>query len=104
MTTNQRFDLTGRTVIVTGGGKGIGKVYCEEFARAGARVVAADIDGKAAEAVAHAIVATGGEAIAATTDVADADSVQTMAQAAVERFGTIDVLVNNASLMSVLPR
>ena len=47
MPVNERFDLTGRTVIVTGGGKGIGKVYVEEFARAGARVVAADIDAPA---------------------------------------------------------
>ncbi len=102
--TNRRFDLTGRTVIVTGGGKGIGKVYSEEFARAGARVVAADIDGKAAEAVAGDIVANGGEAIAVTTDVADADSTQAMAQATFDRFGSIDVLINNASLMSTLAR
>ena len=46
---NGRFDLTGRSVIVTGGGKGIGKVYVEEFARAGARVLAADIDEAAAK-------------------------------------------------------
>src|SRR5712692_355509 len=101
---NQRFDLSGRTVIVTGGGKGIGKVYAQEFARAGARVVAADIDGKAAEDVARDIVANNLEAIAVTTDVSDADSANAMAQTAVERFGTIDVLINNASLMSVLPR
>src|SRR5712692_9300149 len=101
---NQRFDLSGRTVIVTGGGKGIGKVYAQEFARAGARVVAADIDGKAAEDVARHIVANNLEAIAITTDVSDADSTNAMAQAAVGRFGTIDVLINNASLTSVLPR
>ena len=55
MPMNSRFDLEGRVVIVTGGGKGIGKVYAQEFARAGAKVVAADIDGAAAEAIASAI-------------------------------------------------
>jgi 3-oxoacyl-[acyl-carrier protein] reductase len=104
MADNQRFDLTGRTVIVTGGGKGIGKVYAQEFARAGARVVAADIDGPAAEAVARALAAEGRDALAVTTDVSDAESTQAMARAALDRFDTIDVLINNASLMSALPR
>jgi 3-oxoacyl-[acyl-carrier protein] reductase len=104
MPSDQRFDLSGRTVIITGGGKGIGKVYAQEFARAGARVVAADIDGEAADAVAGAIASEGREAVAVTVDVADADSTQAMAHAARERFGSIDVLINNASLMSALPR
>jgi len=104
MMAKQRFDLSGRAVIVTGGGKGIGKVYCEEFARAGALMVAADIDRDAAEATARGIVADGGEAIAVKTDVSDPDSVAAMAQAALDHFGAIDVLINNASLMSALPR
>ncbi len=101
---NDRFDLAGRVVIITGGGKGIGKVYAREFARAGARVVAADIDGEAAESVAGEIAAEGGAALALRTDIADPASTDAMAAAAQERFGGIDVLVNNASLMSVLPR
>jgi len=101
---NGRFDLAGRVVIVTGGGKGIGKVYAQEFARAGARVVAADIDGPAAEAVAAAIRAEGGDAVGMLTDIADEASTTAMADAARENFGGIDVLINNASLMSVLPR
>ncbi len=101
---NERFDLTGRTVIITGGGKGIGKVYTQEFAKAGARVVAADIDGAAAKSVAEALAAEGLEAIGLATDIASEDSANAMAQAALERFSAIDVLINNASLMSVLPR
>src|SRR5262249_4797679 len=82
----------------------IGKVYAKEFARAGARVVTADIDGAAAETVAEDIAAAGGQALALTADIADATSTEGMAKAAVDRFGTIDVLVNNASLMTVLAR
>jgi 3-oxoacyl-[acyl-carrier protein] reductase len=104
MALNERFDLTGRTVIITGGGKGIGKVYSQEFAKAGARVVAADIDAAAARAVADALTAQGHEALALETDIASEESTKSMAEAALERFGSIDVLVNNASLMSVLAR
>jgi len=101
---NARFDLAGRTVIITGGGKGIGKVYSQEFAKAGARVVAADIDGAAAKSVAEALAAQGFETLGLATDIASEESTKAMAQAALERFGAIDVLINNASLMSVLPR
>jgi 3-oxoacyl-[acyl-carrier protein] reductase len=101
---NQRFDLIGRTVIITGGGKGIGKVYVEEFAKAGAHVVAADIDGVAAKSVAEALVAQGLQVIGLATDIASEESTKAMASAALEGFGAIDVLVNNASLMSVLAR
>jgi 3-oxoacyl-[acyl-carrier protein] reductase len=104
MSTGARFDLTRRVVVITGGGKGIGKVYSQEFARAGAKVVAADIDAAAAEEVAKGIVAEGHQAIGIRTDVADAESAREMAAAAIASFGTIDVLINNASLMSVLPR
>ena len=96
--------IDGKVVIVTGGGKGIGRVYCRELAKAGCKVVAADIDDDAnAETVAE-IRDLGGDAIAATTDVADEDSTQEMAAKTVEAFERIDGLVNNASLMSVLER
>src|ERR1700681_1239784 len=101
---NQRFDLTGRTVIITGGGKGIGKVYAQEFAKVGANVVVADIDEAAAKAVADAIAASGGAAFGLGIDIADEDATHAMAKTALDRYGAIDVLVNNASLMSVLPR
>src|SRR5262245_47214744 len=101
---NARFDLTGRTVIVTGGGKGIGKVYADEFAKAGASVVAADLDGAAVQAVAEGLTPQGVETVGRAADIASEDSTKAMAQAALDRFGAIDVLINNASLMSVLPR
>jgi len=104
MAVNERFDFTGRSVLITGGGKGLGKVYAEEFAKAGAHVVAADIDVQAAEAVASSLRGSGLSALGLGVDVANEDSTKTMAQAALDRFGAIDVLINNASLMSVLPR
>jgi 3-oxoacyl-[acyl-carrier protein] reductase len=104
MPSNPRFDLAGRTVIVTGGGKGIGKVYAQEFARAGAKVVAADIDETAAKAVADGIAAEGGSALGLGTDIASEQATETMSKAVLDKFGAIDVLINNASLMSVLPR
>ncbi|HEY2531664.1 MAG TPA: SDR family NAD(P)-dependent oxidoreductase [Xanthobacteraceae bacterium] len=104
MAVNERFDVCGRSVIITGGGKGIGKVYVEEFARAGARVTAADIDVAAAQTVAASLGAAGCEAIGLGVDIASEQATLAMAQAVLDRFGAIDVLVNNASLMSVLPR
>ncbi len=96
--------VVGRVIIVTGGGKGIGKVYCERLAEAGAKIVVADIDADANDITVGGIKAAGGEAIAVATDVSDADAAQHMADIAVESYGRIDGLINNASLMSVLPR
>jgi 3-oxoacyl-[acyl-carrier protein] reductase len=104
MAPNERFSLDNRTVIVTGGGKGIGKVYAQEFAKAGARVVAADIDEAAAKGVADVLSTLGLQALGLGVDIASEEQTQAMAQAALDRFGAIDVLINNASLMSVLPR
>jgi 3-oxoacyl-[acyl-carrier protein] reductase len=104
MAVNERFDFSGRSVLVTGGGKGIGKVYVEEFAKAGARVAAADIDAEAAAAVAASLAKTGLAAIGLSVDIAEEASTKTMVETVLERHGTIDVLINNASLMSALPR
>ncbi len=104
MAVNERFDFSGRSVVITGGGKGIGKVYVEEFAKAGARVVAADIDAEAAESIAASLRDAGSEAFALGVDIASEEATKSMARAVHDRFGSIDVLINNASLMSVLPR
>lgn len=96
--------VRGRAVVVTGGGKGIGGVYCRRLAEAGAKVVAADVDADANEETVAAIRARGGEAVAAATDVSVEADAARMAEAAVAAFGRIDGLVNNAALMSALPR
>ena len=101
---NQSFNLAGKVVIVTGGGTGIGKVYSQRLAEAGARVVLADIVAKECDAVAAAIRDKGGEAISVPTDVADAAAVDAMVEKTVAKWGRVDGLINNASLMSVLPR
>lgn len=102
--TRPSLDLTDRVVIVTGGAKGIGKVYSQRLIEAGARVVIADIDKAANDAWAEELVKSGGEAISQPTDVASAESTAAMAKAAIAKWGRIDGLINNASLMSVLER
>lgn len=98
------YSVAGKVVIVTGGGTGIGKVYSQRLAEAGARVVLADIAGEASNDVAATIREAGGEALSVPTDVTDPAAVQAMADQAADTFGGIDGLINNASMMSVLPR
>lgn len=96
--------LKGKVVIVTGGGHGIGKAYCLAFGRAGARVVAADIDGPAAEKVAAEVKKeTGSDSLGLRVDVSDEESTKRMAATTLERFGRIDVLVNNAAIFATIP-
>src|SRR5256885_16591694 len=95
--------LAGKVAIVTGGGHGIGKAYALGLAGEGAKVVVAEIDAVAAEAVAADLRRQGFEAIAARTDVADRASVEAMAKRSVEAFGQIDVLVNNAAIFATVP-
>ena len=95
--------LDGRVAIITGGGHGIGKAYAVRLAAEGAKVVIAELDGKAASAVAAELTAQGHHAIAVQTDVANEASVTNMAQQAVAKFGRIDVLVNNAAIFATVP-
>jgi len=85
--------LSGRTAIVTGAGSGFGAGIARKFAAEGARVMCADINGAAAQAVADEI---GG--IACTVDVGAGDSVNAMADAAIKAIGHVDILVNNAGI------
>ena len=88
--------LTGRVAIVTGAARGIGQEYCCAFVREGARVVAADV--LSCEETVARVRDSGGEVVVVTTDVTSAQSTEAMAAAAIERFGQIDILVNNAAL------
>jgi len=87
--------LTDRTVIVTGAATGIGQAFAVNCAAQGANVVVADLN--LADETVAAVEAVGGKALAVRVDVADNDSVQAMARAALERFGRIDGLINNAN-------
>ncbi len=91
--------LAGRAVVVTGAGSGFGKLIVEMAAARGARVVAGDIDAGAAEAVAEDLRRSGHEVEAVGADVRDLRQMQALAARAVERFGAVDVMVNNAGVM-----
>ena len=95
--------LDGRVAIITGGGHGIGKAYAARLAAEGAKVVIAELDGKAASAVAAELMAQGFAALAVQTDVANEVSVNNMAQQTIAHFGRIDVLVNNAAIFATVP-
>jgi NAD(P)-dependent dehydrogenase (short-subunit alcohol dehydrogenase family) len=91
--------LDGRVAIITGAGRGIGRAYAEHFAAEGARVVVNDADADEAALVVAAIEAAGGEAIADGEDCADWDGGRRLVHAAVDGFGRLDVLVNNAGIL-----
>jgi 3-oxoacyl-[acyl-carrier protein] reductase len=95
--------LEGRVAIVTGGGHGIGKAYATRLATEGAKVVIAELDEKAALAVAAELTKAGHEALGIKTDVADEASAGRMAAQTIARFGRIDILVNNAAIFATIP-
>ncbi|MET9014910.1 SDR family oxidoreductase [Streptomyces olivaceoviridis] len=92
--------LRGKHVLITGAGRGLGEAYARAAATEGARVVMSDINAEAVEAVAASINDAGGEALAVVSDVTDWDSCEKLVAAAVERFGKLDGLVNNAGYLN----
>lgn len=87
--------LSGKTVLITGGGSGIGRAACLKFAAEGANVAVADIDAGTGEQVANTILSMGGRAHFLPTDAGDADSVEATVNATISSFGRLDVLYNN---------
>lgn len=91
--------LEGSSVVVTGGGSGIGRATALRFAGNGANVVVADVNAEAAKAVVGEITAAGGTAVAVVGDLGEQAVVDEVVATAVNRFGGLDILVNNAGIM-----
>jgi NAD(P)-dependent dehydrogenase (short-subunit alcohol dehydrogenase family) len=92
-------DFDGQVVIVTGGGRGIGRAYCLDLGARGARVVVADISAVDADAVVEKISGAGGIALAAHYDVATKVGGEQIVQAALDHFGRLDAVINNAGIL-----
>lgn len=88
--------LQGKTAIITGAGRGIGRAAAELFGRHGANVVLSDIDPEPAEQAVGAILAAGGRALSVPGDVTDPTFGDLIVSAAIEKFGGLDIIVNNA--------
>jgi NAD(P)-dependent dehydrogenase (short-subunit alcohol dehydrogenase family) len=91
--------LTGKTIIVTGAGSGMGDAMAKLFAQEGARIVAADIRLETVERVVSDIKEAGGEAMAVASDIAQQKAAGQLIKEAIDAFGKLDVLVNNAEIM-----
>ena len=88
--------LAGKVAIVTGSGRGLGLAYAAELARQGASVVINDVDQATADAAVASIEADGGKAVAVVAPVGPTETAQRLVAAAVENFGSLDILVTNA--------
>lgn len=97
---SERFDIAGKVAIVTGAASGIGRAIALDLAEAGAKVAIADKALGGAEEVAREIQSVGGKAIAIKTDVTDSKDVEQMAQRTIEKFGKIDIMINNAGIIA----
>ena len=97
------FGLKDKTAVVTGAAAGIGQAIAQLFARAGARVVVADVNLDGAQGTAHAIREAGGRAVAVAADVSQEAAVAALMERAVAEFGSLDILVNNAAIFPKKP-
>jgi NAD(P)-dependent dehydrogenase (short-subunit alcohol dehydrogenase family) len=90
--------LAGLTIVVTGAGQGLGRAFARAFAAEGARIVIAELKPETGSSATEEVLASGGEAIFVQTDVTSVASADAMVARAIEAFGRLDVLVNNAAI------
>ncbi|MEP0547579.1 MAG: SDR family oxidoreductase [Rhodothermales bacterium] len=95
--------IEGKVIVITGASSGLGEAAARHLAARGARLVLGARRTDRIEALANELTESGAEALAVTTDVTDRDQVQALVDAAVDRFGRIDVLINNAGIMPLSP-
>ena len=98
MKIQEKFDLTGRVAVVTGGVGLLGAEFCRTLAEAGAAVAVVDLNGSASHTVAESLTSSGYKALAIRTDITQPDSVNAAVEQVISTFGRIDVLVNSAAL------
>ena len=98
MTTTSLFDLTGKVAVVTGSSRGIGRAIAERLAQHGAKVVVSSRTLEDCEQVVGVIAANGGEAIAHACNISSKEELQSLVNAAIQKWGGIDVLVCNAAV------
>lgn len=91
-------DFTGKVAVITGAAQGFGKLLAEELATRGAKLVISDINGAGVAKVADDIASTGADVIALTCDVSKSEDCKAMVDAAIEKFGRVDIGVNNAGV------
>lgn len=98
MTIQEKFDLTGRVAVVTGGVGLLGAEFCKTLAEAGASVAVVDLSASASKATADSLTKSGYNTLAVPTDITQPDSVNAMVEKVVSKFGRLDILVNSAAL------
>lgn len=98
MKIQEKFDLTGRVAVVTGGGGLLGAEFCRTLVEAGAAVAVVDLNASASQGTADTLTKSGHQAVAITADITRPDSVNAMIEKTVSTFGRLDILVNSAAL------
>jgi len=95
---NTRYDFTGQVVLITGAASGFGQLAAMRFAEAGAKLAICDVNEEAVQSVAEKIRTDGGEALAMTCDVSSNDQVKSFIAACIEKYGRLDIGINNAGI------